>query len=373
MALGLAIAAVPPVAAVAAEPAARRGPRCDLATVPTLVGFDTSSGAALLSLPALEGGSYLVAWRQGAETARLVHEPAGFGRFGGSIGSGAVFAFRRCGTACLQPIRFEDDGWKPLGEPIAAPPAITVNATYDLSGHPWTVVHGASERPGVTRAWAFHLDGREWRSSGQLEVTAVAPPGALPAPWFPTGVVSGTGLFHGAGEARTWVSGVPADRSGSGAQVIPFDRRAVAFLSPEGSIYRSDDAGTTWRLSGWTPWGTGEAEPWQRGTDYTIDFPAGVPAGVLPVVWFDRRIAGRESVVFTEMSAAGRWRQVAVGPVGLSTSAGQDLTLAAVLRGQDGRWSSLFGCVVSSATPRLVVVEVADGKVSPPRLIPLRP
>lgn len=349
---------------------ADEGPRCGLSVVPTLVGFDTSSGAALLALPGREGAAYLALWLQGEETARLFREPAELGRFGGSIGPGPIFAFRRCGEGCLQPLGFAADGWQPLGEPILAPLAATVNATYDLAGHPWTVVHGSSERPGLTRAWAFHLEGGEWRAAGRLDVTGLAAPGALPAPWSPEGVVSGTGLFTATGEARSWVSGLPADRGGAGAQVVAFDRHAAAFLSPEGSIYRSDDTGATWRLSSWTPWGTGEAEPWHRGTDYTLDLPVGGPSGVLPMLWFDRRLEGRESLVYSEMSSTGRWRQVAVGPARIPTSAGEDLPVALVLRGDDGRWSSVFGCVVSSGHPRLVVTELAGGRISSPRLIP---
>lgn len=373
--LALAAGSLAPAPSAARPPdgAGKRGPLCGLSAVPTLVGFDTSSGEALLSLPAREGGSYLVLWRQGETTARLFHEPASSGRFGGSIGPGPVFALRRCGEGCLQPVRFEAGGWEPLGEPVTAPLAATVDATYDLSGDPWIVVYGSSERADFTRAWAFHLDGPDWRSAGRLEVTALSAPGALPAPWYPGAVVTGTGLFPATGEARTWVSGLPADRSGTGAQVMPFDRRAAAFLSPEGSIYRSDDAGSTWRLSSWTPWGTGEAEPWHRGTDYTVDLPVGVPSGGLPVLWFDRRLEGREGLVYTEMSSAGRWRQVAVGPARVPTTAGEDLTLALVLRGSDGRWSSVFGCVLSSGTPRLVVTELSGARVSPPRLVALRP
>lgn len=372
LALGLilapAIRATPPP-----EGPAERGPRCSLSVVPTLVGFDTTAGEALLSLPAREGGSYLVHWRQGAVSARLFREPRDAGRFAGSIGPGPIFAVRRCGEACLQPVRFDDGDWEPLGEPIAAPAAATVHTTYDRSGHPWTVIHGSSDRPGLTRAWAFHLDGREWRDAGRLDVAAPSVPAAVPAPWLPRAVVSGTGLFPASGEARPWLATLPAEGSGTGSQVVAYDREATAFFSPEGLVYRSDDAGETWRRSSWTPWETGEAEPWRRGTDFSIDVPAGVPAGSLPVLWFDRRIEDRESLIFTEMDAAGRWRRVGVGPARIPTSAGEDLTLALVLRSEAGRWSSLFGCVMSSGRPRLVVTELSGDRVSPPSLIPLDP
>lgn len=358
---------------------AERGPECGLAANLGLVGLDTRSGDALLSLAAREDGSYLIAWRQGADRARLVREPEEAGRFGGSIGPGPVFAFARCGEGCLQPVSLtggrdrggEGGGWGPLGEPILAPRAATVHGTYDLAGRPWVVVHGSSDRPGFVTSWAFRLEGRDWRPAGRLEVTAVGVPGALPAPWFPSAVTSGTGLFPAEGEPRTWVSGLPAGRAGSGAQVLAFDRRGAVFLSPEGSIYRSADAGQTWQLTGWSPWPTGTAEPWRRGTDYTLDFPVGVPTAALPVLWFDRRFEGREALLYTEMTPTGAWRQVAQGPARLPTSAGEDLPVAMVLRGPGDRWSTLFGCVVSAGKPRLVVVEASGGKVGDPKLIPL--
>ena len=366
--LGLFLLLAVPAAGAGAE----RGPECGLSAGLNLVGLDTRSGDALLALAAREGGSYLVAWRQGTARARLLREPEAAGRFGGSVGPGPVFAFSRCGTGCLQPLgRAERGGWEPLGEPILAPRAATVHGTYDLTGQPWVVIHGSAERPGFVTAWAFRLEGRDWRSAGRLEVTAVGVPGALPAPWFAAAVVSGTGLFPAEGEARSWVSGLPAGRAGSGAQVLPFDRKAAVFLSPEGSIYRSADAGQSWQLTAWKPWATGTAEPWRRGTDYTLDMPVGVPRAALPVLWFDRRFEGRETLLYTEMSPAGTWRQVAQGPARLPTSAGEDLAVAMVLRGPGDRWSALFGCVVSGGEPRLVALEVAGGKVGETRLIPL--
>jgi hypothetical protein len=362
--LALAISSVPAEAA--------SGPECGLAAGIDLVGLDTAAGEALFALSAAEGdGSYLVAWRQGSKRARLLREPKEAGRFGGSIGPGAVFAFAACGRGCLQPLALEPAGWEPLGESILAPQAATVHGTYDLAGTPWVVIHGTSPRAGFMTAWAFRLVGREWRPSGRLEVTAAAAPGALPAPWYPAAVVSGSGLFAADAEPRAWVSGLPAGRTGPGAMLLPFDRQGAAFVSPEGSIYRSSDAGGSWQLTSWRPWETGTAEPWRRGTDYSLDLPTGVPASALPVVWFDRRIEGREGVVFSEMSPAGRWRRIATGPARLATSAGEDLTVGLVLRGPGDRWSTVFGCVVSRAKPRLVVVEVAGGEVGETTLIPL--
>ncbi len=357
---------------------AATGPDCGPGSGIHMVGLDTASGEALFSVPGDEESSWLVAWRLGAVRARLHREPEGTGRFGGSVGPGPVFAFTRCGDGCLQPLRLEEDRWEPLGEPIVVPHAATVHGTYDLESAPWAVIHGTAPGSpagsGSVSAWAFRLEGREWRPAGRLQVTAVAVPGALPAPWLADAVISGTGLFSAAGEPRSWVSGLPAGRGGAGAQILPFGRRgktAAAFLSSEGSIYRSDDAGGSWHLASWRPWDTGTAEPWERGTDYTLDLATGVPGEALPVLWFDRRLPGREHLVFSEMTFAGRWREVATGPARLPTSAGEDLPVSHVLRGSGDRWSTLFGCVASGGEPRLVVMEVGHGEVGEPRLVPL--
>lgn len=372
--------------ALATPVASHAAPACGPGAGVHLVGLDTSSGEALFSVPGEEGGSWLAAWRPGEERARTVREPEGSGRFGGSVGPGPVFAFRRCGPGCLQPVHLEEGdeagGWTPLGEPILAPHAATVHGTYDLEGAPWTVIHGsaaatgkrAPEGSGLVSAWAFRLEGREWRPAGRQQVTAVAVPGALPARWLADAVVSGTGLFSAAGEPRSWVSGLPAGRGGAGAQVLPFGpvgRSSAAFLSAEGSVFRSDDSGGSWRLASWRPWDTGTAEPWERGTDYSLDLATGVPGETLPVLWFDRRLAGRERLVFSEMTVTGRWRELATGPARLPTSAGEDLVVTHVLRGAGDRWSVLFGCVSSGGEGNLVVVEVQDGEAKGPRLVSL--
>lgn len=374
---------------LAATGTAAAGPDCSLGSGLHLVGLDSASGEALLSLPGTEGGSYLVGWRQGAARARAVREPEAAGRFGGSIGPGPVFAFARCGRGCLQPLHLEEGlqagGWRPLGEPILAPHAATVHGTYDLDGIPWVVIHGsphstddrAAARAGFVTAWAFRLEGREWRPAGSIDVTAVAVPGAVPAPWLPDAVVTGTGLFAAGGEPRAWVTGLPAGRSDPGSQILPFGRAgapgrtAAAFLSSEGAVYRSADSGGSWHLASWRPWETGTAEPWRRGDDYSVDLATGVPGAALPVLWFDRRLAGRERLVFSEMTSAGAWREVATGPARLPTSAGEELTVTHVLRGPGERWTALFGCVASAGRENLVVVEVQDGEVRPSQLIPL--
>ena len=151
--------------------------------------------------------------------------------------------------------------------------------------------------------------------------------------------------------------------------MVAFDRRAAAFISPEGTVYRSDDGGKSWSLSSWTPWGTGSAEPWRRGSDYSIDVPTGIAAGDLPVIWFDRRIQGQESVIFSEMTSGGGWRRIAGGPADIPTSAGEDVSVILVLRTIPDQWSMVYGCARAKGNPHLVVVEVDGTRVSAPKLV----
>lgn len=369
LALVVLVLSYPALCAAAAAP--DPGLRCTLGAYVNVVGFDTRSGEALFSFPGATDGTYLVAWTLGKERASLTRESEENARFGGSVGPGAPFAFRRCGDSCLQPLRFAGGGWEPLGEPLTVPMAATAHGTYDRSGTPWVVVHGPAEREGFVTAWAFHAEGREWRPRGSLEVAATGDPGALPAPWFAAAIVSGTGLFPAEGEPRSWAAGLPAGGLASGSRLVPFDRRAAAFLSSEEAIYRSEDAGAAWSLSTWTPWATGTAEPWERGEDYGVDLPVGAPTGAFPVLWYDRRLAGRERLIFTEMAASGRWRVLATGPARLPTSTQEELAVGTVLRTDGGDWAAVFGCVKSGGAPRLVVVELRGGKLGAPKLVPI--
>ncbi len=366
-------AASPPPARPAAPLPEDDGPRCDLGTPLNPASFDTATGEVLLALPGRGTGAYLVAWKPGATSARILREPAAGAWFGGSTGPGAPFVFARCGTGCLQPIGLRDGAWAALGEPIAMPSAATVQGSYDRSGRPWVVVHGPAERPGFVTAWAFRLEGREWRSRGHLEVTAAGTPAALPAPWLEDAVVSGTGLFSAGAAPRTWVGGLPAGGHEPGSQVVPLSEREIAFLSADGVVFRSGDGGTSWSQASWRPWSTGTAEPWVRGRDFTVDRPLAGSQGLLPLVWFDRRLADREDLLLTEMSGAGRWRQVGAGAGRVPTSAGEDLDVSAVLRDGQGRWTVLFGCVTSGAKASLVLSQLTDGELGAPRLVPLVP
>lgn len=347
------------------------GPACGLGTGVHLVGLDTASGETLLSAPGPEGGSYLVAWRAGDEGARSFREAEDSGRFGGSVGPGPVFALRRCGDGCLQPVRFDDGGWRPLGEPLTVPAGTTVHATYDRGGSPWVVVHAAGGERGLREAWAFRRTGPEWRPAGRLQVTAAGAPGALPAPWLDDAVVSGTGLFRAGGPPRVWIEGLPAGAGEPGARLVPLEESAAALLSPDGVVFRTEDGGASWRRASWKPWDSGSAEPWEHGGDYTLDLATGAVGGPLPVVWFDRRLPGRETLVYTEMSAAGRWREVTRGPGRIPTSAGRELFADLVVRTSAGRWSTVFGCVRSGGSPRLVATSVVGGAVGGPDLVPV--
>ncbi|MFP3940593.1 MAG: hypothetical protein ACLF0P_09830, partial [Thermoanaerobaculia bacterium] len=339
------------------------GPACGRGTGVHLVGLDTASGKALLSVPGREEGSYLVAWTPGEGGARPVREAEGAGRFGGSVGPGPVFAFRRCGAECLQPLRRDGGSWRPLGEPLTVPAGTTAHGTYDRSGAAWVVVHAAGTERGTREAWAFRRTGPDWRPAGRLQVTAVGAPGALPAPWLEDGIVSGTGLFRAGAPPELWVDGLPSGAGEPGARLVPLGEAAAAVLVPAGRVFRTADRGATWRRTAWTPWTSGAAEPWTPGRDFTLDLATGAVGEALPVIWFDRRLPGRETLVYTEMSAAGRWREVARGPGRIPTSAGEDLFADSVLRTADGRWSTLFGCVRSAGSPRLVATTVVDGAV----------
>ncbi len=351
--------------------------RCDVDTALNVASFDTATGEVLVGLPGTGAGAYLVDWRPTEPSARIERTPGDGPWFGGSTGPGAPFVFEACGAGCLQPITFRDGAWKPLGEPLAMPSAATVAGTYDRSGTPWVVVHGpaadAERRGHFVTAWAFRLEGSEWRSRGHLEVTAAGTPPALPAPWREDAVVSGTGLFSAGDAPATWVSGLPAGRHGAGSQVVPLAERVAAFLSAKGVAFRSTDGGASWSQASWRPWSTGTAEPWTRGRDFDVDRPLAGASDLLPLVWFDRRLSGQERLLLTEMSAAGRWRQVASGPARLPTSADEDLDVAAVLRDGKGRWTVLFGCVTSGGRPSLVLAESSGGDLDAPRLVPLSP
>lgn len=367
-----------------AIPATAQGPRCDLDTYVSLVGVDTNRGEVLLSVRgASDEPATLILWRLAEETARWTPDlPPG--RFGGSVGPGPLMALTRCGQGCLQSVRFYRGSWQALGEPISGPSASTAHLTYSGDGAPWLVLHGAAEREGHVTAWAFRLDGREWRARGRAEVTAVGAPGAGAAPWDDSAIVSGNGLFVADGSPRRWLESVPTDAEASGASLLPLvspsgprrpdDRRRAVLVTGEGLVYRTVDGGSSWRRSLWTPWNTGTAEPWRRGADYLIDIPLGPPSEELPALWFDRRFDDRERVLVTAMTPLGDWRVEATLPADLPTSAGRELEVLHTLRSPTGAITLLFGCVTSGGQPMLVARDLSGPrKDDGPRLVRIRP
>ena len=371
-------------AATPLPPLAATLPACGLGTYVSLVGLDTNRDEALLSLPGASADEQiLVTWRPGETSAPATVDRAP-GRFGGSIGPGPVFSLARCGATCLQPLRFYQGSWQPLGEPIAAPQASTSHLTYDRGGSPWLVLHGAAPREGYVTAWAFRLAGREWQRRGRLEVTAAGAPGAGPAPWRSDAILSGDGLFSATADPARWLRALPAPEETADrgiGHLLPLgttgasaDRRGAVLVTGDGLVYRTTDGGATWHRSLWTPWETGTAEPWRRGADYQLDVPMGPLSPSLEALWFDRRFSERERVLVTRMSPAGSWSVSTTAPADLPTSAGEPLEVLHTLRAGDGSVTLLFGCVTSGGRPVLVERTLGPRAQAPgPRLVPIRP
>ncbi|HEX9942779.1 MAG TPA: hypothetical protein VGG03_12225 [Thermoanaerobaculia bacterium] len=359
--------------ALAAAPAVAAPPICDGSTVLTLVGMDTSTGRMLFSVPLNDGKSFWLVELdgEGREARAWPDDPKG--RFSGSVGPGPVLAARPCGPSCLQPVRWQDGSWEPLGESLAAPTASTAAPTYDQTGAPWFLLYGPGSAAGQEKAWAFRLIGREWRNRGSIPVAAVGQPPALPAPQRKDGVLSGTGLFSASGPPQTWVSGlpgVPAERRG---QLIALTGTSAAYVSGDGVVYLSANSGKTWRRSTWTPWGaTGTTGIWRQGKDYWVDFPFGDHRGSLRLVWFDRRRSAAEVIVLTRLTQSGAWVRLAEVPGEVKTKSGERLPVAQVLVPQGDTWIFLSGCAATAKGSGLVL-RVFDGKsVSEARFVPLQ-
>ena len=202
------------VLALGVSPAVKAAPPiCDGTTALTLIGMDTSTGRTLFSVPSSDGKSFWIVELDGDGKSARAWPDDPKGRFSGSVGPGPVLAARPCGASCLQPVRWQDGTWEPVGESLPAPTASTVAPTYDLSGSPWFLVFGSAattaETVGQQKVWAFRLQGREWENRGGMTVAAVGQPAALPAPQRKDGVLAGTGLFSVSGLPQTWVSGLP--------------------------------------------------------------------------------------------------------------------------------------------------------------------
>lgn len=354
------------VSPVAAAPAI-----CDGTTTLTLIGMDTSTGRTLFSVPSSDGKSFWLVELDGDGKAARAWPDDPKGRFSGSVGPGPVLAAQPCGPSCLQPVRWQEGTWEPVGESLPAPTASTVAPTYDLSGAPWFLVFGSGEATGQQKVWAFRLQGREWENRGSMTVAAVGQPAALPAPQRKDGVLAGTGLFSVSGLPQTWVTGlpgVPAERRG---QLIALTGTSAAYVSGDGVAYLSEDSGKTWRRSTWTPWGsTGTTGIWRQGKDYWVDFPFGDHRGSLRLVWFDQRNPKEESLVLTRLTPAG-WARIIEAPSEVKTKS-ERLPINQVLVPQGDTWILLSGCAATAQGSGLVL-RVFDGtSLSEAKLVPLQ-
>jgi len=362
------------ILSLAAAPATAAPPICDGSTALTLIGMDTATGATLFAVPPASDGkaSWIVALDGDGQEARAwPDDPKG--RFGGSVGPGPVIAAQPCGKSCLQPVRWKDGVWEPLGEPLPAPVTASATPTYDHTGAPWFLLHAADKVEGQQKAWAFRFDGTEWRSRGSMIVTAVGQPAALPAPQRKDGVLTGTGLFSASGPPEAWVSGVPGVPAGRRGQLIALTGTSAAYVSGDGVVYLSDDSGKNWRRSTWTPWG-GKSEAvalWRQGKDFWVDFPFGDHRGALRLVWFDRRRPSEEVVVLTRLTQSGDWVRVTEAPGQVKTKSEQ-LPITQILVPKGDIWLLFSGCAATANGSGLVLRAFDGTSLSAARFVPIR-
>jgi hypothetical protein len=362
------------ILSLAAGPVSAAPPICDGSTALTLIGMDTSTGSTLFAVPPAGDGkaSWIVELDGDGEHARAwPDDPKG--RFGGSVGPGPVIAAQPCGKSCLQPVRWNDGVWEPLGEPLNAPVAASATPTYDHTGAPWFLLHTADKTEGQQRAWAFRLQGGEWRNRGSMTVAAVGQPPALPAPQRKDGVLTGTGLFSASGQPEAWVAGLPGVTAARRGQLIALTGTSVAYVSGDGVVYLSDDSGKTWRRSTWTPWG-GKSEAvalWRQGKDFWVDFPFGDHRGALRLVWFDHRRPSEEVVVLTRLTQSGDWVRVTEAPGQVKTKSEQ-LPITQILVPKGDVWLLFSGCAATANGSGLVLRAFNGTSLSPARFVPIQ-
>jgi hypothetical protein len=372
-----ALCTVVPGAARAARPepvkarAAAPPTICDGTSAVTLIGIDTTSGHMLFSIPPLRPKEkpWIVELDARASEARAYPDPPQ-GLYSGSVGPGPVVAAVPCGASCVQPVRWEDGSWSPLGEPLTTPTAANLSTTYDPAGTPWLLLQGASSQDGLVKTWAYALDGREWKSHGAMDVTGVGQPSSLPAPQRKDGVLSGTGLFSASGHPEAWVAGLPDLPAARRGALVALTGSDSAYLSGDGVVYLSDDGGKKWRRSTWTPWGsTGVVGSWRQGTDYWVDLPFGDHQGALRLVWFDRRRPSEERVLLTELTRTG-WIRVAETLSEVRSKNGESMPVTQVLVPHGNAWILLSGCA-ATANGSGLVLRLFDGReMSAPKLVP---
>ena len=357
-----------------ALPAAAAPTICDGSTAFTLIGMDTSSGRTLFSVPPIADGQtgWIVEVDGDGRDARAWPDDLK-GRYGGSVGPGPVIAVTPCGPSCIQPVRWNEGTWEPLGDPLSAPTASTADPTYDQTGAPWFLLHGVSGTAGQEKTWAFRYEGRDWRSRGSMIVAAVGQPSALPAPQRKDGVLTGTGLFSASGPPETWVTGLPGIKAERRGQLIALTGTSAAYVSGDGVVYLSADSGKTWRRSTWTPWGIQDVVgSWRQGKDYWVDFPSGDHRGALRLVWYDHRVPNEEKIVLSRLTQSGDWLKLTEIPGEVKTKNGEKLGITQILVPKGDDWLLLTGCAATAQGSGLVL-RVFDGKaMSEPRFVPLK-
>lgn len=370
----LLLAIVPAAGSPAAAPA-QTGPVCGSNNPLTLIGIDSAAGNILFSSPpAGKGEPWLIELKADGSRARARPDRSK-GRFGGSVGPGPILAALPCGDSCVQPVRWTGDLWEPLGDPLRVSSATNVSPTYDRTGAPWFLIHSSTREAGRFRVQAFRFDGSGWRSRGELEVTAVGQPSALPAPQRKDGVLSGTGLFSASGRPEVWVAGIPSLPASRRGQLIALTGTAAAYLSGDGVVYLSEDSGKRWRRSTWTPWGSSEGTVgiWRQGNDWWVDLPFGDHEGSLRLVWFDRRIPSEEKVLFTRLTQSGDWVRLAETRSELRTRS-ESLGISQILVPKGNTWILLTGCVAVGGDRggSSLVFRLFDGKsLSDPKMVRL--
>jgi hypothetical protein len=354
---------------------------CDASAALTVIGVDTAAGQTLFALRSKDGErpGWVIEVDAAGERARAFPDPS-TGRFGGSVGPGPVLAAVPCSGSCLQPVRWSDGAFRPLGEPLTVPQGATTAATYDATGTPWFVLLAGlasnSPRPllknvvtGDLRAWGWRFDG-EWRDRGSQTVSAVGDLPAAPAPGSTDGIVVGTGRFRAGARPDLWAAGLPTLPPERRGQVLALSERDAAYLSSDGAAYGSTDAGASWKRSTWTPWGQGAAGPWHAGTDYWVDLPLGERRGALQLAWFDRRVPSEERLILARRDPDGSWVSLVEAPSAIRTKDGDRLTVSHVLLPREGRWLLLSGCVATKGGGSGLVLRTFDGrKLSEPRYV----
>ncbi len=380
------LASLLPVSSLAATNPTRT--ICDASAALTVIGVDTAAGMTLLALRSAEssGGNapgppgWVIELDSTGDRARAFADPE-TGRFGGSVGPGPVLAAQPCSGSCLQPVRWSDGAFRPLGEPLTVPRGATSAATYDAAGAPWLVLladpaPGASGASGASpgtvggnlRAWAWRFNG-EWSERGNQVVSAVGDLPAAPAPGSTDGIVVGTGRFRAGSPPALWAAGLPALPAERRGQLLALSEHDAAYLSSDGAVYGSSDAGASWKRSTWTPWGPSTAGPWHQGTDYWVDLPLGERRGSLQLAWFDRRVPSNERLILARRDPDGTWVNQIEAPSEIRTKDGDHLAVSHVLLPKEGHWLLLSGCVATKEGSGLVLRTFDGRKLSEPRFV----